>query len=149
MERASQPVTPSTDPVTAAYAGLRLDHRPSATTKLIGELFGRQRFHHLFLGRLPPCRRRGRNTLASFCVSQLSNDFCRFVARELATGLTLGEPHGAACVAEANVSGLLEEAQQLTYLCCRGRWTRLLTKCHTCILAYMADTEDQLPLNIS
>jgi hypothetical protein len=97
-------------------SGLGLGDCPSATTELIGELFGRERFHHLILRGLPPSRGRDGSTLASFCVRQLIDDRCRFVACELAAGLTLGEAHGTAGVAKVDVSGLFEEGQQLPHL---------------------------------
>lgn len=98
------------------HHGLGLDDRPSASTKLTGELLGGQAAHRLVLGRSSPPWLSDRSIPVRLGLQELVDEGRRFVASELASGLALGEPHGAPCIAEVRMAGVVEEGQQLTYL---------------------------------
>jgi hypothetical protein len=53
---------------------------------------------------------------------QLFDEGVRFLSGELATGLALGESHGAASVAVVGVTGILQQREQLANLVRRGGW---------------------------
>ena len=96
---------------------------PSAAAKLTSEEVRRQGTDHLLLSGLPPRWWSDHSAPIRLCVQELGDERRRFIARELASGLTLGEPHRPAGVAKVRMSGVLQESQKLPYLCGRGRWT--------------------------
>jgi hypothetical protein len=61
---------------------------------------------------------------------ELGDERRRFVARELAGRLALGEPHRPAGVAKVGVSGVLQQREQLLHLARRRRRSCLLSECH-------------------
>ncbi len=53
---------------------------------------------------------------------ELVDEGLGLVDGELAVALTLGEPHGTACVAEVAVALVLEELEEGLHLSVRRRW---------------------------
>ncbi len=103
--------------------GLGLDHGPPAPTELDGELLGRQATDELRLCGQSPRRNRDGGGPVELSLLQTVDERGHLVTSELAPGLPLGEPHGAAGVPEVTVTGVPEEVQQLLHLIRRRRWT--------------------------
>jgi len=102
---------------------LRLNRRPSAPSKFTRKLLGRQHLQELLLRRLPPRRGCDQWSSIGLCILQLLDESCSFVTRELAPGLTLGEPHWSSCIPKIGVPGNLEKFQEFSHLGLGSRWT--------------------------
>jgi len=109
---------------------LRPGDGPTSTLELGDKLFVRNAKDQLLCA--GSLRRRETKSRFSIelCVLQPVDEPRRLVASELASSLTLREPHWAARLAEVSVACALEESQELPHLACRGGWARLLTECH-------------------
>jgi hypothetical protein len=95
------------------------------------QLLGRHAAQHLLGGRLPGVRRPACGGLARrLGLLELGDERRRFVARELAGRLALGEPHRPAGVAKVGVFGVLQQREQLLHLAPRRRRPCLLSECH-------------------
>jgi hypothetical protein len=57
------------------------------------------------------------------CGFELVDEGLCLFHRELATGLTLGEAHGAACVAEVAVAGVGQQLEECLDLTVRSGWS--------------------------
>ncbi len=82
------------------------------------------------MGGLLPSLRRSLGDGEGFILLEPSYELVRFVAREPASGLALGEPHRAASILEIAMSCRLDERKQFLYLPRRGRRAGLLAKRH-------------------
>ena len=93
---------------TPSISGLGLGYGPASTLKLVSKLLIRHATNQLLCAGWP--RRRDGNSGCSteLCVLQPVDEPRRLVPGELASGLTLCEPHRAARLAEIGVASVLE-----------------------------------------
>lgn len=95
----------------------RLDHHPTATTKLYGQLSGRHASQELLLGGLTPSvpvarsMHLGRLPRIGRGVLQPGNELVGLIAGEPSPCLTLREAHRTSSVTKIAVAGALEEPE--------------------------------------